>query len=106
LVDVDSLLIAGAVSAIVSFTILFLKEFWIEPRRVTREAHRQWLQDQLRLVYGPLYSAIISMKAGRKALPAGYTLGTPINIWNEYENSPTRQANPNNTYYDNSYTNT
>ena len=37
MVDVDSLLIAGAVSALVSFTILFLKEFWIEPRRQSRE---------------------------------------------------------------------
>lgn len=87
LVDLDSILTAGAVSLvvslIVSLAVMWLKEFWIEPRKAKEVAHQQWLQDQLRFVYGPLHSAVLSMKAGRDSIPE-FTVGTPINAWTQY----------------------
>ncbi|MGA2785672.1 MAG: hypothetical protein ABSF09_13330 [Candidatus Bathyarchaeia archaeon] len=84
MVDVGGILVAGAVSALVSSAIIMVKEFWVEPRKASRQTQRQWLQDQLRFVYGPLYSAVLSMKEGKLALPQGYTVGTPINAWSRY----------------------
>lgn len=84
MVDIDTILTASAVSLVVSLAIMLLKEFWIEPRKAKDAAHRQWLQDQLKLAYGPLHSAVISMKAGKDVLPAGYTEGTPLNVWSKY----------------------
>jgi hypothetical protein len=52
--------------------------------RIQDEPRLDRLRDRMECVYGPLHSAVTSLKEGKEALPGGYTVGTPINAWTKY----------------------
>ena len=53
-------------------------------KRLQNEARLDRLRDRMQYVYGPLHSAVVSMREGKDAVPKGYTVGTPLNAWSKY----------------------
>jgi len=86
MVDIDSSIVAALISALVSACISLGIGLWVEPRNLGIEARRRRLEEQLRLVYGPLHSAILTLKSSLYLgdRPEKSTLGSPLNAWSQY----------------------